>query len=171
MFESLSKGGDSDAGLKNKLKNQNKVDQAFIKIKRGLDSEWNSFYDHIIWAEPNAEIGLGKGLRGIQFNPDVTNAFIRRNNLCFFIRGHTYQEKGYSIDHDDKLITLSSSPYDGDKGGILKMNVKKWEDMLHVMRETLTFLPFVVLVRKSLNMLFISFSVVKCSLHSPFLIF
>ena len=25
MFESLSKGGDSDAGLKNKLKNQNKV--------------------------------------------------------------------------------------------------------------------------------------------------
>lgn len=93
-----------------------------MQIKRGRDPDYDSFFDNIIWADPKEKNGLRNGSRGVEFGPDVTKSFLRRNDLCLLVRGHTYVPDGYVVEHDEKLITLYSSPYDGDKGAILKMN-------------------------------------------------
>ena len=93
-----------------------------MQIKRGRDPDYDSFFENIIWADPKKKNGLRNGARGVEFGPDVTKSFLRRNDLCLLIRGHTYVPKGYVVEHDQKLVTLYSAPYDGDKGAILKMN-------------------------------------------------
>jgi serine/threonine-protein phosphatase 5 len=96
------------------------------KIKRGRDPEYDSFFQNLIWAHPQPEIGLTINEHWSSFGPDVTGSFIRRNGLSLLIRGHTYEQEGYSVQHDDKVITLHSAPAigkeDGHKGAVLNLN-------------------------------------------------
>lgn len=42
------------------------------------------------------------------------------------MHSHTYEQEGYSVQHDDKVITLHSAPAigkeDGHKGAVLNLN-------------------------------------------------
>ena len=83
-------------------------------IPKGIDSTMNELLDQLLWAEPKSEGGttVREG-RGVAFGPDVSKAFLDRNNLKRMIRGHTAVEDGYANDHDGRVVTIWSSPDDG----------------------------------------------------------
>ena len=38
-------------------------------------------------------------LLGIQFGPDITERFLKANNLEYFIRSHEVKQQGYDLGH------------------------------------------------------------------------
>jgi serine/threonine-protein phosphatase 5 len=47
---------------------------------------------------------------GTVFGHDITDKFLKLNNLSLLIRSHEVQMKGYSIAHKGKCITVFSAP-------------------------------------------------------------
>ncbi|XP_062191931.1 serine/threonine-protein phosphatase 7-like isoform X2 [Phragmites australis] len=103
-----------------------------LKARRTvLDPPWegaNLIPGDVLWSDPSLEMGLSpnkeRGI-GLLWGPDITQLFLRTNNLKLIIRSHEGpdardkrhdllgMEKGYTIDHDvecGKLITLFSAP-------------------------------------------------------------
>ena len=67
----------------------------------------------ILWSDPVETPGIGQSPRGggtIVFGPDVTEAFLKRNNLEVVIRSHQVMEAGYGIHHGGKCVTVFSAP-------------------------------------------------------------
>ncbi|XP_058061231.1 serine/threonine-protein phosphatase 5 [Anopheles bellator] len=66
----------------------------------------------LLWSDPQPLKGRVPSKRGvgIQFGPDITEAFLKYNNLDYVIRSHEVKAKGYEIDHDGKCITVFSAP-------------------------------------------------------------
>ncbi|KAI9203900.1 Metallo-dependent phosphatase-like protein [Polychytrium aggregatum] len=66
----------------------------------------------LLWSDPRMLPGRGLSKRGvgIQFGPDVTEDFLRTNNLKMIIRSHEVKDEGYCIDHDGKCVTIFSAP-------------------------------------------------------------
>ncbi|TVU05168.1 hypothetical protein EJB05_48321 [Eragrostis curvula] len=103
-----------------------------LKARRTvLDPPWegpNLIPGDVLWSDPSLELGLSpnneRGI-GLLWGPDITQQFLRTNNLKLIIRSHEGpdardkrhdllgMDKGYTIDHDGecgKLITLFSAP-------------------------------------------------------------
>ena len=61
---------------------------------------------------------------GYSFGPDITDAFLKRNNLELLVRSHEVKDEGYEIDHDGKCITIFSAPnycdQMGNKGAFIR---------------------------------------------------
>jgi len=66
----------------------------------------------LLWSDPQPQIGRSPSKRGvgIQFGPDVTNRFLRLNNLDYIIRSHEVKQEGYEVAHNGKCITVFSAP-------------------------------------------------------------
>lgn len=66
----------------------------------------------LLWSDPQAGRGRSASKRGvgIQFGPDVTSDFLRKNNLDYIIRSHEVKPDGYEVAHDGKCITVFSAP-------------------------------------------------------------
>ncbi|CAB5089498.1 unnamed protein product [Rhizophagus irregularis] len=66
----------------------------------------------LLWSDPQPQPGRGPSKRGvgIQFGPDVTENFLKRNNLELLIRSHEVKENGYVIEHNGKCITVFFGP-------------------------------------------------------------
>ena len=47
---------------------------------------------------------------GFSFGPDITEAFLNRNNLSLLVRSHEVKEEGYLVEHSGKTITIFSAP-------------------------------------------------------------
>ena len=47
---------------------------------------------------------------GFAFGPDITEAFLKRNNLSLLVRSHEVKEEGYLVEHGGKTITVFSAP-------------------------------------------------------------
>jgi len=81
-----------------------------------------------LWSDPGARAGRNPPHRGcgVVFGPDVTKAFLDRNNLSLLVRSHEMKQEGYSVDHDGKCITVFSAPnycdQMGNKGAVLIFN-------------------------------------------------
>jgi len=93
-----------------------------MNVTRGREPEYDSFFENLLWADPQDKPGVGVGGRGTTFGPDVTESFLERNGLCLLIRGHTYLTDGYWMEHNDKLITLYSAPEAGHQGAIVRVD-------------------------------------------------
>ncbi|GES96794.1 serine/threonine-protein phosphatase 5 [Rhizophagus clarus] len=105
--------------------------------------EHGSLMCELLWSDPQAQPGRGPSKRGvgIQFGPDVTESFLKRNNLDLLIRSHEVKENGYVIEHNGKCITVFSAPNYcdtiGNKGAIinitsdLKLDYKTFEAVPH----------------------------------------
>lgn len=83
----------------------------------------------ILWSDPVETPGIGQSLRGggtIVFGPDVTEAFLQRNNLELVIRSHQVMEDGYKVHHGGKCVTVFSAPNYigrlGNKGAVCKIS-------------------------------------------------
>ncbi|KAI8825656.1 Serine/threonine-protein phosphatase 5 [Fimicolochytrium jonesii] len=66
----------------------------------------------LLWSDPQNEPGRSPSKRGvgIQFGPDVTEAFCKLNNLDMIIRSHEVKQDGYQVDHNGRCITIFSAP-------------------------------------------------------------
>lgn len=81
-------------------------------LHRIKDPETGSLLSQILWSDPQPANGIRQSPRGegILFGPDVTDAFLQRNNLKCLIRSHVWQQDGYAIEHNGKCITIFSAP-------------------------------------------------------------
>jgi serine/threonine-protein phosphatase 5 len=66
----------------------------------------------MLWADPMPRPGRAFSKRGVglQFGPDVTENFLRLNNLDLLIRSHEVKDGGYVIEHNGKCVTVFSAP-------------------------------------------------------------
>lgn len=66
----------------------------------------------ILWSDPMDQLGHAPSPRGVTstFGPDVTERFLKANNLELLIRSHQVQDEGYLIQHNGKCITVFSAP-------------------------------------------------------------
>ncbi|CAG8792125.1 12929_t:CDS:10, partial [Gigaspora margarita] len=105
--------------------------------------EHGSLMCELLWSDPQPLPGRGPSKRGvgIQFGPDVTEKFLKRNNIDLLIRSHEVKENGYVIEHNGKCITVFSAPNYcdtiGNKGALinitpdLQLNYKTFEAVPH----------------------------------------
>lgn len=66
----------------------------------------------LLWSDPQNVTGRSPSKRGvgIQFGPNVTQAFLERNKLDYIIRSHEVKDQGYEVSHDGKCVTVFSAP-------------------------------------------------------------
>lgn len=81
-------------------------------IDRFRVPENGTLLSQLLWSDPQESPGLHPSHRGegILFGPDVTEAFLERNNLTKIIRSHVWQSEGYAIEQGGKCITIFSAP-------------------------------------------------------------
>ncbi|GAW82989.1 serine/threonine protein phosphatase 7 [Plasmodium gonderi] len=68
----------------------------------------------LLWSDPQKKNGIGSNARGnncITFGPDITELFLKNNNLDILIRSHQVPKtlKGIESHHEGKCITLFSA--------------------------------------------------------------
>jgi serine/threonine-protein phosphatase 5 len=82
----------------------------------------------LLWSDPKAENGRTPSARGagVYFGPDVTEKFLKQNNLTLLVRAHEVRMEGYAIEPGNKVITVFSAPnycdIQGNKGAIIIFN-------------------------------------------------
>jgi serine/threonine-protein phosphatase 5 len=60
----------------------------------------------ILWSDPQDTPGRSISKRGVAcaFGPDVTEAFLKKNDLLYVIRSHEMKQNGYDCQHDKKMV-------------------------------------------------------------------
>ena len=97
------------------------------KLDRGIDVPSEGLMTELLWSDPRDENGWKPSDRGagVYFGEDVTDKFLKENNLTLLIRSHEVKMEGYEIQHSGKTITIFSAPnyYDmtGNKGAIIRI--------------------------------------------------
>ncbi|GAW81701.1 serine/threonine protein phosphatase 5 [Plasmodium gonderi] len=96
------------------------------KIDRNTEPLDEGIMTDLLWSDPNEENGFKPSKRGIgfSFGKDITESFLKRNNLSLIIRSHEVRDEGYSIEQNGMLYTVFSAPNYCDimknKGAFLK---------------------------------------------------
>ena len=73
----------------------------------------------LLWSDPMILPGRSPSKRGVgvQFGPDVTERFLKKNNLEYVVRSHEVKTRGYEVGHNGKCITVFSAPNYCDQMG------------------------------------------------------
>lgn len=81
-------------------------------LKRNRQPATEGLMSELLWSEPQEEEGRvpGKEGKGILFGPDVTETFLKTNNLDLIIRSNALKMDGHGSDHNGKVITVFSAP-------------------------------------------------------------
>ena len=96
------------------------------QINRFIDVPSEGLMCELLWSDPYDGNGTAPSSRGagIYYGPDVTEKFLRENNLKLLIRSHEVRDEGYSIETGGQVITVFSAPnycdQAGNKGGLVK---------------------------------------------------
>jgi diadenosine tetraphosphatase ApaH/serine/threonine PP2A family protein phosphatase len=83
--------------------------------------------EEMLWSDPMEGIdGVHASPRGAGrlFGADVTESFLKMLHVKFLIRGHEPSEKGFKMNHNDKILTLFSRkgpPYSNSSGAYLHL--------------------------------------------------
>jgi len=66
----------------------------------------------LMWADPQPTPGRLPSKRGMgcSFGPDVTERFLKDNDLNLIVRSHEVKQNGYEEEHGGKVITVFSAP-------------------------------------------------------------
>eukprot|EP00527_Entomoneis_sp_CCMP2396_P005052 CAMPEP_0198147094 /NCGR_PEP_ID=MMETSP1443-20131203/33199_1 /TAXON_ID=186043 /ORGANISM="Entomoneis sp., Strain CCMP2396" /LENGTH=552 /DNA_ID=CAMNT_0043811249 /DNA_START=174 /DNA_END=1832 /DNA_ORIENTATION=- len=82
------------------------------KIKRGMEPPESGLMSDLLWSDPQPFPGKSPSKRGVgfAFGPDITKAFLKRNNLQLLVRSHEVKQEGYLVEHDGNTITVFSAP-------------------------------------------------------------
>eukprot|EP00435_Cladocopium_sp_Y103_P005009 s3972_g1.t1 len=115
---------------------------AIRKVNRDCEPPDGGLMTEMLWSDPQPGRGRAPSKRGIgvAFGPDVTDNFLRVNNLKMVIRSHEMKEEGYEIEHSGKLVTVFSAPNYcdrmGNKGAFIRLDGKtmtpKYTTFAHV---------------------------------------
>lgn len=98
------------------------------KINRFREPPEEGLMSDLLWSDPQPFPGRGPSKRGVgqSFGPDITEAFLKNNNLEMIVRSHEVMEEGYSVIHNGKLVTVFSAPnycdQMGNKGGMVRFD-------------------------------------------------
>jgi len=82
----------------------------------------------MLWSDPYPGWGRAASKRGVgvAFGQDVTEEFLRTNDLRLVIRSHELCEEGYSVEHSGRLITVFSAPnycdQMGNRGAFIRLD-------------------------------------------------
>ena len=79
------------------LKDIRAVNRVKQPPEEGLMSE-------LLWSDPQPQNGRSESKRGVglQFGPDVTERFLKLNNLDYVVRSHEVKQEGYELAHNGK---------------------------------------------------------------------
>jgi len=82
------------------------------KIKRGCEPPESGLMSDLLWSDPQPFPGKSPSKRGVgfAFGPDITAAFLEKNNLSLLVRSHEVKDEGYLVEHNGKTITIFSAP-------------------------------------------------------------
>jgi serine/threonine-protein phosphatase 5 len=82
------------------------------KIKRGCEPAESGLMSDLLWSDPQPFPGKSPSKRGVgfAFGPDITEAFLIKNNLELLVRSHEVKEEGYLVEHGGKTVTVFSAP-------------------------------------------------------------
>ncbi|PVD32323.1 hypothetical protein C0Q70_07756 [Pomacea canaliculata] len=82
------------------------------KVNRNRQPPESGIMCDLLWSDPQNVTGRSPSKRGvgIQFGPNVTQAFLERNKLDYIIRSHEVKDQGYEVSHDGKCVTVFSAP-------------------------------------------------------------
>ncbi|KFG65981.1 serine/threonine protein phosphatase [Toxoplasma gondii RUB] len=100
------------------------------KIDRDREPPDGGLMTDLLWSDPSPLPGRSPSKRGVacQFGPDVTAAFLKRNNLKLVIRSHEMKDDGYEVCHNGQLVTVFSAPNYCDqmknKGAFVRLDGK-----------------------------------------------
>lgn len=66
----------------------------------------------LLWSDPQEIPGRAPSKRGVgcQFGPDITEAFLKDNDLLYVVRSHEVKDQGYESHHSNKCYTIFSAP-------------------------------------------------------------
>ena len=97
-----------------------------VKIEENLDKK---MVEDILWSDPVEMLGEypnGRGA-GVFFGPDITNRFLKKYNLKTIVRSHEPRKalNGYTVEHNGKVLTISSTTVYGGKAAVLIIDSKK----------------------------------------------
>jgi len=81
-------------------------------VKRGMEPPDSGLMSDLLWSDPQPFPGKSPSKRGVgfSFGPDITDAFLKRNNLDLLVRSHEVKDEGYLLEHGGKTITVFSAP-------------------------------------------------------------
>ncbi|CAF0936297.1 unnamed protein product [Adineta steineri] len=81
-------------------------------IERVKQPPEDGLMSEILWSDPQPQNGRSESKRGVglQFGPDVTERFLKFNNLEYVVRSHEVKQEGYELAHNGKCITVFSAP-------------------------------------------------------------
>lgn len=81
-----------------------------------------------LWNDPQKEPGITPNKRGIgvSWGPDVTERYLKQNDLSLVVRSHEVKYGGYELAHDGNCCTIFSAPNYCDqmtnKGAFIRFN-------------------------------------------------
>ncbi|CAK9081083.1 unnamed protein product [Durusdinium trenchii] len=116
--------------------------ESIRKVNRDCEPPDEGLMTEMLWSDPQPGRGRAPSKRGVgvAFGQDVTENFLKVNNLKMVIRSHEMKEEGYEIEHDGKLVTVFSAPnycdQMGNKGAFIRLDGKtmtpKYKSFAHV---------------------------------------
>lgn len=86
------------------------------EIPYGSPLHEDHVFESLEWSDPRAPNGTTPSDRGAGsfFGPDITHAFCQRNGVALIVRSHECVQEGYSLMHDNRVLTVfSASRYCG----------------------------------------------------------
>lgn len=95
-------------------------------IDRNIEPLDEGVMTDLLWSDPNEELGFKPSKRGIgfSFGVDITENFLKKNDLSLIIRSHEVRNEGYALEQNGMLYTVFSAPNYCDvmknKGAFLK---------------------------------------------------
>eukprot|EP00897_Mesotaenium_endlicherianum_P005617 jgi/Mesen1/5083/ME000252S04198 len=82
------------------------------KIDRFREPPEEGLMCELLWSDPQPGTGRAPSKRGVgvAFGSDVTERFLKDNNLELVVRSHEVKDEGFEEDHGGKVITVFSAP-------------------------------------------------------------
>ncbi|CAD7964792.1 unnamed protein product [Amoebophrya sp. A120] len=96
----------------------------------------------MLWSDPGPLPGRYPSKRGVgvAFGHDVTDNFLKTNDLSMVVRSHEMKDEGYELEHNGKLCTIFSAPNYCDqmknKGAFIRYKVGKENRSKWIEKET-----------------------------------
>jgi len=98
------------------------------KVDRNKEPPDSGIMAELLWSDPQPFPGRSPSKRGVglSFGPDVTERFLKNNNLELIVRSHEVKDEGYLVEANGKLVTVFSAPnycdQVGNKGAYIRFD-------------------------------------------------
>ncbi|KAM0676712.1 Palmitoyl-protein thioesterase 1 [Binucleata daphniae] len=86
--------------------------EEIMSLNRKLHLNGDKVLECLMWSDPDEIVGTAPSKRraGVLFGKDITERFLKQNNLSLLVRSHEYIEGGVKYNHNKKCVTIFSAP-------------------------------------------------------------